>query len=129
VTAIEHSRRHEDPEGVHSSFDVELIARRAVEGATAVRPDLGPDPVRAQESERAPRCGTAPEIQMERPLSPGTQVQAARGVEEPGELSPAIALTRRRDLRELLADVLGGPHSDTPSSASSRRFVAEPAEP
>jgi hypothetical protein len=50
-------------------------------------------------------------------------------VEEGGELPSTIAFASGCDARELLAHVLGGDQSTTPSSASNRRFTSSPAEP
>ena len=51
---------------------------------------------------------------MQRPVAGSAQVKAPRGVEQRRELGPPVALALRRDRRELLADVLGGDHSDDP---------------
>src|SRR3990172_4449185 len=108
---------------------MELVARRPVEGAPAVRADLGPDPLLAQQRERTARDGSARDVQVQPPLSAATQVQASRRMEQCRDLRQPIARSLRGYLCELLTDVLGGHQRSTPSSASSRRLTATPAEP
>ena len=111
------------------AVDVELVARRRVEGAAAVRADLRTNPAVAQKCEGAPSRGTASEIEVKRPVPGSTEMEASGRVEQRRELRSPIALTLRRDRRELLADVLGRDHSSTPSSASSRRLTSTPVPP
>ena len=81
--------------------------------------DLRLDVERAQQRERAPRDGGAREIEMERDLAAAAQVHAAGDVEEPGELGEPVAVRIRRDLRELVAEIL---REQTPSSSRRRRL-------
>ncbi len=109
--------------------DVELEARRPVERAPPVGPDLGADPALAQECKRAAGGSTAAEIEMQRPAARAPKVQAPGGVEQGRELRSPVALALRRDRRELLANVLGRDQMETPSSARRRRLTSTPAPP
>ena len=129
MTAVDHTGGGEDDERLGVACDVELIPRRTVEGAPTIRPDLGADVVLAKQGEGPPRGRAAPEIEMEPPLTLSAQVEIPGGMEERRQLGTSVAVARRRDARELLADVLGRDQSDTPSSASSLRLTATPAEP
>ena len=129
MAAIHDAGVGQHAERVLVTVDVQLVARCALERTPPVRADLGANPGGAQKGERAPRCCATPEVEMERPGSCAAQVQAARGVEEGRQLRPAIAVALRRDARELLADVLGGDHRCTPSSASRRRLTSTPVRP
>jgi hypothetical protein len=105
VPAVDDAGRDEDGECVLAALHVELIAGLALERATPVGPDLRPDPLLAEERERAAGSSSAAEVQVERPLAMATEVEAACGVEERRELGPAVALARRRDPRQLPAHV------------------------
>ena len=85
---------------------MQLVARRARERVLLVRADLRLDLERAQERERAPRDRRARQVEMQRDLAAPAQMHAAGDVEEPGELGEAIAVRIRRDLRELVAQLL-----------------------
>jgi hypothetical protein len=107
---------------------MELIARALVEGAPAVRADLGTDPDVAQDAEGAARSCPTPQIEVQCPLALPSEMEAARRVEECGQLGEPVALPSRNDPRELFPDVLGC-QSRTPSSSSKRRLTRTPAEP
>jgi hypothetical protein len=106
VPAVDDARGREHGERFVGSLDMELVARRRVERLPPIGSDLRADPAVAQERERATRGGTAPEVEVQRPLSTSAKVKAPRGVEERGELGETVAFALRRDRRELLADVL-----------------------
>ena len=114
VPAVEHTCRDEHAERPFVAVDVELVAGPTVEGPPPVRADLRADPLVAEERERAPRRRAAPEVEVERPLALSAQVQAARGVEERGQLGQPDRSADRRDLRELLSHVLGRDHAPSP---------------
>jgi hypothetical protein len=88
------------------SFDVELVARRALECPAAIGPDLGRDAERAQEAEGAARDCRVGDVQMYGDLTTPAKVDAAGRVKEPGELREPIAVAPRGDPRELVAEVL-----------------------
>ena len=94
-----------------------------VERAAAIRADLGADIDVAQEAERAPRrrhrC-------RDRGGAPSRPPRGDGGCRPSGTARRARRGGRTRvgrDARELLADVLGGDHRTTPSSASRRRLT------
>ena len=93
-------------DGVLVTVDVELVTRPAVEGAALVRPDLGRDTEAAQQAEGPPGNGRLRHVQVDGNLTAATQVDAAGGVEEPGQLRQTVALVARRDRRELAAQIL-----------------------
>lgn len=62
--------------------DVELIARAALEGPAAVRPDLGVDAEGTQEAESATRDRRVGDVEMHRDLAAPSQMDTARRVEE-----------------------------------------------
>jgi hypothetical protein len=86
--------------------DVQLIAGGTVESVLLVRPDLRFDVEGPQESERATCDRGAREIEMQRDLAATAQVHAACDVEEARELGETIAIRIRRDLRELVAQLV-----------------------
>jgi hypothetical protein len=88
------------------SGNVQLVARSPVESSSPVGADLGGDAERAQEAEGAPRDGWIDDIEVNRDLATALQVLAAGGVEQPRELSEAVARAARRDGRQLVSEVL-----------------------
>jgi hypothetical protein len=96
----------EDLEGALVPGDVELIARRAAECTAPVRADLRCDSECAQQAERASRDGRVGHVEMDGNLTAAPEVDAARRVEEPGELGQPIAFAPRRDRGELVAEIL-----------------------
>ena len=129
MPAVDDAGRDENVERARVAVHVELEARRTVERAPAVGADLGADSLLAEERERPASGSAAPEVEVEPPVTVSAEVEVAGRVEERRELRPPVAAARRRDARELLADVLGRGQSDTSSSPSSRRFTSTPAEP
>lgn len=81
--------------------DVQLVARPAREGASPVRANLRRDSKRAKETEGAARNGGVGDVDVDRDLSPSSEMHAARGMKEPRKLRQAVALAARRDRREL----------------------------
>ena len=65
------------------SSNVQLIPRAAGEGVACVRPDLGHDVERAQQTESATRDRRVADVEMYGDLAAALQVHAARRVEEP----------------------------------------------
>jgi hypothetical protein len=61
----------EDAQGVRVARHVQLVARRPVEGPTAVRSDLRTDSRVSKQGKRTPSGGSAPEVEVESPGSPG----------------------------------------------------------
>ncbi len=129
MTAIDDAGGSEHAQRVGIAGEMELEASRSVERPAPIGPNLGADPALAQERERPARRGAAPEVEVQRPVAASAQVEAPGGVEQRRELGSPVALALRRDRRELLADVLRGDQSETPSSASSRRLTSMPALP
>lgn len=86
--------------------DMELIAGAALERAAAVCPDLGIDAERPQQAECAPRNRRIGDVEMDRHLTAPPQVDASGRMEEPRELRETVALTPRRDRRELVPEVV-----------------------
>ena len=87
--------------------NVELEAHLLPEGVPAVGAHLARDVEAAQQAERAPRRGGAAEVDVHVDLAPPAEVLAARAVEERRELRELVALALRRDLGELVAEILG----------------------
>ncbi len=129
VATVHHPGRHQHLERFGVARDVELVPRRRVEGATAIGADLRPDAALPQQRERAACGGTAAEVEVQTPVARAAEMQAAGGVEQCGELRPAVAVAVRSDGRKLFADVLGRDQRRTPSSASRRRLTSIPAAP
>jgi hypothetical protein len=129
VPTVDDAGSDEDAECVRVARDVELVPGRGVERPTPVGPDLRAEPALAEERERAPSRGAATEVEMQTPAPCAAQVEAARGVEQRGELCSSVALALRRDRRELLANVLRRDQRTTPSRASNRRLMSTPASP
>jgi cytochrome c-type biogenesis protein CcmH/NrfG len=71
-----------------------------------VRPDLGQDTERTQETERSTRDRRVAHVEVHRDLAAALEMDASRGMEEPGELGQTIALAARRDRRELVPKIL-----------------------
>ncbi len=88
-----------------TSRDVKLVSRPTLEGATTVRTNLRSDTERAQKTERPTRDGRVDDVQMDGDLAASSEMHAAGGVEEPGQLGQAITRAARRDSRELMAEV------------------------
>ena len=102
--------------------DVQLVARRAVECAPPVRPDLALDAEVTQQRERPPGHGRRRDVEVERELAVTAEMEAAGRVEERRDLRERVAAPRGRDGRELVPHVLGERHAVAPSSASRRRL-------
>ena len=86
--------------------DMKLVARSTVEGATLVRANLGRDAEAAEQAEGAASNGGVGDVEVDGDLATAAQMDTPGGVEETGELCPAVALASRRDRRELVAEVL-----------------------
>src|SRR5262249_8202806 len=67
-------------------LDAQLVARGLVECAPAVRADLRPDAERADEAERASGDRRAPDVELDRELASPAEVDAARSMEQAGQL-------------------------------------------
>ena len=116
---------------VSIDVDVKLVARRPVERAAAIRADLGAHIEVAEERKRAPRGRGARQIEMDRNRA-AAQVPRAGGVEESRQLGLAAAAPLRRDLRQLVAQLLRehrAPQRATSSSSSIRRLYSTPRPP
>ena len=107
MSAVHDTGGSEDTEGVRVAGNVQLVARRAIEGAASVRSDLRTDSRVSQQRKGATGGSSAPEVEVQCPVSPSSEMQAAGRVEECGELRSLIAGTTRRDPGELFAYVLG----------------------
>ena len=105
--------------------DVQLVARRAVERALPVRPDLALDAEVAQQRERPPGHRRRRDVEMERELAVTAQVQAAGRMEERRDLGERVAAASGRDCRELVPDVLGERHA-APLEREQTALVVEP---
>jgi hypothetical protein len=101
----EHARLVEHLERAIVSGDVQLIPRPSGESVSWVRPDLGDDAERAQQTERSTRDRRVANVEMQGDLAAALQMDTSRRMEEPGELGETIALTARRDRRELVPEV------------------------
>jgi len=86
--------------------DVELVPGGALECVLPIRADLRVDARVAEERERAASDGGGDEVEMQRDLPAAAEVDAACDVEEAGELGEAVAVRFRRDLGELLAEIV-----------------------
>src|SRR3979411_722698 len=106
VRTVEHTRAVQGLVRVRRPFDVQLVARGTVERVLLVRADLRLDVEGAQESERATCDGRAREIELQRELAATAQVAADGDVEEARELGETIAIRIRRDLCELVAQLV-----------------------
>jgi hypothetical protein len=84
------------------AVDVQLVARRAVEGAPPVRPDLGGDAESPQQAERTPSHGGVRKVEVNGHLATSPQVDAAGRVEEAGELRQPVAIATGRYAGELV---------------------------
>ena len=102
----QHTGFVQDLERALVACDMQLIARRTVEGTALIRADLGCDAECAQQAERASRNGRVGHVEMDRDLAASPQVDAAGRVEEAGELGQSIAFAPRRDRGELVAEIL-----------------------
>ena len=129
VSPVDDAGGSEDMEGVSVACDVQLVPRRSVECASPVRPDLRADVDIPQQREGTANSSSAPEVEVQCPVSTGSEMQAAGRVEERGELGPPIAGATRRDSGQLLPYVFGCDHKRTPSSASNRRLTPTPVAP
>jgi len=129
VAPIDDTGRDQRLERLGAPVDVQLEAGLLAEGTAPVGADLRRDALVAEERERTPRRCAAPEVEVERPFALGAKMEAARRVEERGELGEPVAATFGSDAAQLLADVLGGRQRSTPSRASRRRLTPTPAEP
>ena len=85
------------------SMDGRKVLVLANSGAAAVRPDLGANAERAQETEGAARDGGISHVQVDRDLAAALQVLAPRRVKEPRELCKPVTRAPRRDRRKLVA--------------------------
>ena len=102
--------------------NVQLVARRTVERALPVRPDLALDPEVAQERERSAGHRGRRDVEMERELAVPAEVEAAGRVEQRRDLRERVATPGGRNRRKLVPHVLGKRHAVAPSSASRRRL-------
>jgi hypothetical protein len=103
---VEHAGAMQCLVRVGSPFEVQLVASRAVESMLLIGPDLGLDVEGAQESKRAPRDRGARQVEVQRNLAATAQVHAAGDVKESRELGETIAIRIRRDLGELVAQLV-----------------------
>jgi hypothetical protein len=119
--------RAEDPglvqrlDGARVVLEVDLEARRPVEGAAAVRPDLARDAVAAQKADSTARDRSVPDLEVDADPPAAAEVDGARRADERRELGEPAVRRARLDRRQLGADVLGQSHS-APSSSSRRRL-------
>jgi hypothetical protein len=103
-------------------LDVQLVARRLVERAAPVGADLGAHTQVAQERKRAAGGSRRAEIEMDGD-APAPEVPGTGGVEERRDLGEPATAAERRDLRQLVPEVVGERHyMSTPSRVSSRRL-------
>jgi len=77
VAPVDHTGRAENVEGVRVASHMELIARRPVERAAMVRANLRVDTAVPKQRECPPRGSATAEIEVQRPVAPGTKMQAA----------------------------------------------------
>jgi hypothetical protein len=96
----------QDLKGAFVSGDVQLVARPALEGTTAISTYLRRYPEGAEQTESAARYRRIREVEVNGNLPAALQVDAAGGVKEPGELREAVAVAAGRDPRKLVAEVL-----------------------
>ncbi len=93
-------------ERAFGAVDVQLVARAGLEGAAPVGSDLRRDTERAQKTEGATRDRRVGDVEVNRDFAAPFEVHAAGGMKEPRQLGQSIALTPRRDRRELVPQVL-----------------------
>jgi hypothetical protein len=96
----------QDLDSVFVPRDMELVACRSVEGPPSVGADLRGHAEPAKEAERTTRDGRLGDVEVDSDLAAASQMDAAGGVKEPGELREPVALAPRRDCRELGSEVL-----------------------
>jgi hypothetical protein len=129
MSPIDDAGGGEDVKRVIVTCDVQLVARRAIECATPVRSDLRAQSAVAQQCESPSSGRSAPEVEMQRPVPPGSEMKTPGRMEERGEFSSPIAGANRRDSCELFAYIFGSDHTTTPSSASNLRLTPMPETP
>ena len=106
MVVVEDAGLGEHAERALRALDVELVARRAIEGPRRVGADLRRDAQLGEQRERAPDDGRGREVEVERDRAAAAEMHRARRVEERGDLRQPVAAARRRDRRELRADVV-----------------------
>jgi hypothetical protein len=129
VPPVDDAGGSEDMEGMGVACEVQLVPRRTVEGASPLCSDLRADSDMPQQREGTASSSSAPEVEVQCPVSTGSEMQAAGRVEERGELGPPITGATRRNPGQLLPYVFGCDHNRTPSSASNRRLTPTPVAP
>jgi hypothetical protein len=93
-------------ERVLVAADMELVASRPIKSPPLVRADLGRDAEPSQQAEGTANDGGVGDVEVEGDLAATSQVDAARGVEQPRQFGEPVALAARRDRGELAAEVL-----------------------
>ena len=125
--------RSRTPSACSVAFDVELVPGRAVERARRVRADLGRHAQLGEKREGASGGGRRGEVEVERrrrrgrggaPCPPYGRAPRSRRAGR-----SAASWRDRRELGTHVVDERARAHSETPSSASSRRFSSTPADP
>jgi hypothetical protein len=79
----EHAGLVEHLECAIVSGNVQLIPRASIEGVSCVRPDLGHDAERTQQTERSTRDRRVADVEMHGDLAAALQMHASRRMEEP----------------------------------------------
>ncbi len=102
----QHARFVQNLERALVAGNMELVARRPIEGPPLVRADLGRDSEPSQQAEGTPHDGGVGDVEVEGDLAATSQVDAARGVEQPRQFGEPVALAARRDRGELAAEIL-----------------------
>ena len=102
----EHSCFMKDLERVRLSRDVKLVARRLLERALPVGPDLRRDVELPQQAERPARDSRGRDVDVHGDLAATEKVHPARRVQEAGQLRESVARAARGDRGELVAQVV-----------------------
>ena len=101
----QHAALVERLERVPVAVDVQLKAHLMIERSQLVRSNFRGNVLCAQERKRTACNRCAGEVEMHGNLAAPAQMDAARGVEETGQLGQAVAVGHRHDRGELVAQM------------------------
>ena len=117
----QHSRLVQDLECTIVPCDVQLVPRRTLERVLPVRADLRRHAEVPQEAEGTARDGGVGDVEMHGDPPASLQMDAARGVEQAGELCQPVAVAPRGDRRQLVPKVVRERHPRAPEGGVCSR--------